>query len=103
MGKGVVEKDELLKIVTRLWKQEQKAEEGKDSIRDEELCKICMDHPVDCVMLECGHMCTCTRCGKQMAECPICRQYVVRVVRTFKAQKREMSSIYSKDYFTIFV
>jgi len=83
--KGVVEKEELLKIVTRLWKQEQKAEEGKDCIRDEELCKICMDHPVDCVMLECGHMCTCTRCGKQMAECPICRQYVVRVVRTFKA------------------
>jgi hypothetical protein len=29
-------------------------------------------------MLECGHMCTCTNCGKQMAECPICRQYVVR-------------------------
>ena len=29
-------------------------------------------------MLECGHMCTCTQCGKQMAECPICRQYVVR-------------------------
>jgi len=83
--KGVVEKEELLKIVTRLWKQEQRAEEGKDSIKDEELCKICMDHPVDCVMLECGHMCTCTRCGKQMAECPICRQYVVRVVRTFRA------------------
>ena len=27
--KGVVEKEELLKIVTRLWKQEQKAEEGE--------------------------------------------------------------------------
>jgi hypothetical protein len=26
--KGVVEKEELLKIVTRLWRQEQKAEEG---------------------------------------------------------------------------
>ena len=25
-------------------------------------------------------MCTCTNCGKQMAECPICRQYVVRSV-----------------------
>merc|ERR1719189_3225680 len=35
--KGVVEKEELLKIVTRLWKQEQRAEEGKDSIKDEEL------------------------------------------------------------------
>ena len=57
----------------------------KEAMNDSELCKICMDNPVDCVMLECGHMCTCTTCGKQMAECPICRQYVVRVVRTFKA------------------
>jgi len=83
--KGVVEKDELLKHVSRLWKQEQKAQEDKDGMTDSDLCKICMDNPVDCVMLECGHMCTCTTCGKQMAECPICRQYVVRVVRTFKA------------------
>ena len=30
--KGVVEKEELLKIVTRLWKQEQKAEEGEFSL-----------------------------------------------------------------------
>lgn len=83
--KGVVEKDELLKHVSRLWKQEKQAQEDKDAMMDSDLCKICMDNPVDCVMLECGHMCTCTTCGKQMAECPICRQYVVRVVRTFKA------------------
>jgi len=83
--KGVVEKDELLKILERLWKQEQKLKEGKDEMGDDELCKICMDNPVDCVMLECGHMCTCTGCGKLMNECPICRQYVVRVVKIFKA------------------
>lgn len=83
--KGVVEKDELLKILERLWKQEQKLKEGKDEMDDDELCKICMDNPVDCVMLECGHMCTCTGCGKLMNECPICRQYVVRVVKIFKA------------------
>lgn len=83
--KGVVEKDELLKHVARLWRQENKAQSEKDNMEDSDLCKICMDNPVDCVMLECGHMCTCTTCGKQMAECPICRQYVVRVVRTFKA------------------
>jgi len=83
--KGVVEKDELLKHVSRLWKQEHRAQAEKDNLEDSDLCKICMDNPVDCVMLECGHMCTCTTCGKQMAECPICRQYVVRVVRTFKA------------------
>jgi len=83
--KGCVEKDELLKILQRLWKQEQRNKANVDTMDDEALCKICMDKPIDCVMLECGHMCTCTDCGKQMAECPICRQYVVRVVKTFKA------------------
>ena len=32
-------------------------------------------------------MCTCTQCGKQMAECPICRQYVVR----YFSRKRKRS------------
>jgi len=83
--KGCVEKEELLKILQRLWKQEQRNKDNLETMEDESLCKICMDSPIDCVMLECGHMCTCTNCGKQMAECPICRQYVVRVVKTFKA------------------
>ena len=48
------------------------------------LCKICMDAPVDCVLLECGHMLTCVKCGRQLAECPVCRQYVTRVVHAFR-------------------
>ncbi len=48
------------------------------------MCKVCMDAPVDCVLLDCGHMLTCVRCGRQLAECPVCRQYVVRVVHAFK-------------------
>ena len=96
--KGCVEKEELLKILQRLWKQDKRNKENIETMDDDSLCKICMDSPViwghissssitmthtlifqiDCVMLECGHMCTCTNCGKQMAECPICRQYVVR-------------------------
>lgn len=44
-----------------------------------------MDAPLECVLLECGHMATCIDCGKKLNECPICRQYVTRVVRTFKA------------------
>jgi len=76
--KGCVEKEELLKILQRLWKQDKRNKENIETMDDDSLCKICMDSPIDCVMLECGHMCTCTNCGKQMAECPICRQYVVR-------------------------
>jgi hypothetical protein len=58
---------------------------GLDTMSMDELCKICMDAPVECVMLECGHMATCTACGKQLSECPICRQFVIRIVRTFRA------------------
>ncbi|XP_072570331.1 E3 ubiquitin-protein ligase RNF34 isoform X2 [Paramormyrops kingsleyae] len=53
--------------------------------QDDSLCRICMDAVIDCVLLECGHMVTCTKCGKRMSECPICRQYVVRAVHVFKA------------------
>lgn len=56
-----------------------------EGVYEESLCKICWDSPIECVILECGHMACCINCGKQMNECPICRQYVVRVVRFFKA------------------
>ncbi|XP_028319314.1 E3 ubiquitin-protein ligase RNF34 isoform X1 [Gouania willdenowi] len=52
---------------------------------DENLCRICMDAMIDCVLLECGHMVTCTKCGKRLSECPICRQYIVRAVHVFKS------------------
>ena len=56
-----------------------------DKLQVDDLCKICMDAPIECVILECGHMATCTSCGKVLSECPICRQYIVRVVRFFRA------------------
>jgi hypothetical protein len=57
---------------------------GSKEINDS-LCHICMDSLVDCILLECGHMVTCTQCGKRLAACPICRQYIVRVVRVFRS------------------
>lgn len=100
--KGCCEKQELLERVNRLWKNSQ-AVPGKflkhlhllkvnplsipavEKLPTDEICKICMDAPIECVILECGHMATCTNCGKVLSECPICRQYIVRVVRFFKA------------------
>ncbi|XP_058491367.1 E3 ubiquitin-protein ligase RNF34-like isoform X1 [Solea solea] len=60
-------------------------EKGPLTLHDDGLCRICMDAVIDCVLLECGHMVTCTKCGKRMSECPICRQYVVRAVHVFKS------------------
>lgn len=95
--KGCCEKWELMERVTRLYQDQQNllaantvnASEsgggGGSSGLEENLCKICMDSPIDCVLLECGHMITCTKCGKRMSECPICRQYVVRAVHVFRS------------------
>ncbi|XP_045929139.1 E3 ubiquitin-protein ligase rififylin [Micropterus dolomieu] len=94
--KGCCEKWELMERVSRLYQDQQNllaanalnASESGDGVGgglDENLCKICMDSPIDCVLLECGHMITCTKCGKRMSECPVCRQYVVRAVHVFRS------------------
>ncbi|XP_072443574.1 E3 ubiquitin-protein ligase RNF34a isoform X2 [Chiloscyllium punctatum] len=97
---GCCEKWELVERVKRLFKETEEnrkflengnnpavaaAEEQLQFSSDENLCRICMDAVIDCVLLECGHMVTCTKCGKRMNECPICRQYVVRAVHVFKS------------------
>ncbi|NXA76606.1 RFFL ligase, partial [Thryothorus ludovicianus] len=84
--KGCCEKWELLERVTRLYREkdlQHLGAAGPPSAEDN-LCRICMDAAIDCVLLECGHMVTCTKCGKRMSECPICRQYVIRAVHVFR-------------------
>nr|XP_061800285.1 E3 ubiquitin-protein ligase RNF34-like [Nerophis lumbriciformis] len=94
---GCCEKWELLERVHRLYRENQNNRKSMENVNitadgvkaqlasDDNLCRICMDAIIDCVLLECGHMVTCTKCGKRMNECPICRQYVVRAVHVFKS------------------
>ncbi|CAG0898934.1 unnamed protein product [Darwinula stevensoni] len=77
---GLVEKQDLVDLVKRLWRDKEKARLEAEELPDSELCKICMAAPMDCVLLECGHMATCTLCGKQMSHCPICQQIVLRAI-----------------------
>ncbi|XP_031557331.1 E3 ubiquitin-protein ligase RNF34-like [Actinia tenebrosa] len=84
--KGCCEKEELLQKVRMLWKSRNDSKKIGDNDEDsEDICKVCMDRAIDCVLLECGHMVTCLQCSKQVAECPICRQNVSRIVKVFKA------------------
>lgn len=85
---GCCEKEELLERVRTLWKSKQEYNKKKmapDDYDNDDQCKICMDNGIDCVLLECGHMVTCTNCGKQISDCPICRQHISRIVHVFKA------------------
>ena len=39
-------------------------------------CKICMDAPIQCILLPCGHGMCCRLCAKHIKECPVCRSVV---------------------------
>ena len=95
---GVLEKKDLIAKVEILFLQQKKdndsvkadaAQSGDKEVpkeaKDENFCKICWDNPANCVFLECGHMMTCIDCSKQIVECPVCRQNIVRKVRVFKS------------------
>lgn len=51
-------------------------------------CPICFEGPINCVLYQCGHMCTCYECGvKQWKHgsktCPICRTVIRDVIKTY--------------------
>ncbi|GBP32063.1 E3 ubiquitin-protein ligase rififylin [Eumeta japonica] len=83
--RGCLERADLLSRVRTLHAEHHKYSKNAENLSLEESCKICMAAPLECVLLECGHIAACTACSKQLAECPICRQYVVRAVRFFRS------------------
>ncbi len=54
-------------------------------------CIVCLERPVDCVIYSCGHMCMCHGCAVQQWRgrgggfCPICREVIRDVIRTFRS------------------
>ena len=63
-----------------------KAREQQLNTEEEDTtCKICMDNQVDCVLINCGHVGFCLSCAEQLESCPLCREKIERVVRTFRA------------------
>mmetsp|Transcript_94430 Transcript_94430/g.245927 ORF Transcript_94430/g.245927 Transcript_94430/m.245927 type:complete len:196 (+) Transcript_94430:1-588(+) len=59
--------------------------EGRGAVADEDLCKICYDQRVDVVLYPCGHFILCRWCAQKVSDCPVCRQTLVDVIRTYKA------------------
>ena len=52
-------------------------------------CKVCWEQSVNCVLYTCGHMCLCFDCAvkirSQNGLCPICRQVIVDVIKTYRS------------------
>ncbi|KAJ1800938.1 hypothetical protein LPJ59_000693 [Coemansia sp. RSA 2399] len=101
---NIVEKNELVERVERLVRNtklemEREAAASEDSkekssgagggTSEDDVCKICWDASINCVFLNCGHMCTCLECGNKIVEsdrreCPICRGHIAKVVHVFR-------------------
>ncbi|XP_022118623.2 E3 ubiquitin-protein ligase rififylin [Pieris rapae] len=83
--RGCLERADLLQRAKLLLAEHARCRAEVERLPLEECCKICWAAPLECVLLECGHIAACTDCAKRLPECPICRQYVVRAVRFFRS------------------
>ena len=52
-------------------------------LRDARMCKICMEHEANTVILPCGHLLACGQCALQLTSCPACRQVIKGTVNTY--------------------
>ncbi|KAK0063297.1 baculoviral IAP repeat-containing protein 3 [Biomphalaria pfeifferi] len=60
-----------------------KLKEKNNQLRQQTVCKICLDQEVAVVFLPCGHLVSCTDCASAMKACPVCRTNVKGIVRAF--------------------
>jgi len=57
----------------------------RDTATSVETCVVCLDHPRGTVLIPCGHVCVCLLCAELVDGCPVCREGIQRVVRTYNA------------------
>ena len=51
---------------------------------EKDVCRLCYERNIDTVVLECGHRVMCSRCSGNVRNCPVCRQDIVRVIKTYQ-------------------
>ncbi len=54
-----------------------------EAMREERMCKICMDNDVNIVFLPCGHLVSCQECAPNIKKCAVCRAPIRDTVRTY--------------------
>ncbi len=54
-----------------------------EAMREERMCKICMDNDVNIVFLPCGHLVSCQECAPNIKKCAVCRKLIRGTVKTY--------------------
>ncbi|XP_073437012.1 baculoviral IAP repeat-containing protein 7 isoform X4 [Dendrobates tinctorius] len=58
-------------------------EEQLRRLKEERMCKVCLDKDVSMVFVPCGHLVVCMDCAPNLRHCPICRASIRGSVRAF--------------------
>jgi len=80
----------VIKEITALQeKEKEKSEKGEKEVNSEtqedNFCKICFTNVINTVLLPCAHVAICFECTATLKDCPICREKITKVVKTFKS------------------
>ena len=51
---------------------------------EERACQICYEGEQDALFYDCGHVCACVECARQVEICPVCRRPVRAVVKIYR-------------------
>lgn len=54
-----------------------------EKLKDQTLCKICLDNELSITFFPCGHLSTCEECSRTMNLCPICRKPIENKYKIF--------------------
>ncbi|XP_045195466.1 baculoviral IAP repeat-containing protein 7-A-like [Mercenaria mercenaria] len=71
----VADEDQLEPLETLL--------EENHRLKENQMCKICLDSRADVIFLPCGHMVSCPQCAPALLKCPVCRQTVNGQMKAF--------------------
>jgi hypothetical protein len=52
----------------------------------EHVCKICLEAPIETILLPCGHQAFCFDCASRITECALDRQPIQEVMRVFRVE-----------------
>jgi hypothetical protein len=61
---------------------------GQDEAKANEegdLCKICYENPMNCIILPCAHFAICINCSKKLDKCPVCRGSIKEAKVVYKS------------------
>ncbi len=57
--------------------------EENRALKDQRMCKVCMDAEANIVFLPCGHLVCCANCAPALRNCAVCRSLIRGTVRTY--------------------